>query len=71
MKSLAWENDLSEPEAEPYYMQQHAAAVQEQKHWYVDARTGFLVFTSLYLEERGYCCQAGCRHCPYGFKAKG
>ncbi len=30
---------------------------------------GFLVFTAIYLQKRGYCCQSGCRHCPYGFRA--
>ena len=30
---------------------------------------GFRVFTAIYLQVRGYCCQSGCRHCPYGFKA--
>jgi hypothetical protein len=30
---------------------------------------GFLVFTGIYLQKRGFCCQSGCRHCPYGFKA--
>jgi hypothetical protein len=30
------------------------------------------VFTEKYLLKRGYCCQNGCRHCPYGFdKSKG
>ncbi len=29
---------------------------------------GFLVFTEKYLLKRGYCCQNGCKHCPYGFK---
>lgn len=28
---------------------------------------GFMVFTSIYLLKRGYCCRSGCRHCPYGF----
>jgi hypothetical protein len=28
---------------------------------------GFLVFTEKYHLKRGYCCQSGCRHCPYGF----
>ncbi|MCW5899152.1 MAG: hypothetical protein KIT10_07755 [Flavobacteriales bacterium] len=31
---------------------------------------GYLVFTERYHLKRGYCCQSGCRHCPYGFKAK-
>jgi len=29
---------------------------------------GFMVFTEAYHRKRGYCCQSGCRHCPYGFK---
>jgi hypothetical protein len=29
---------------------------------------GFMVFTASYLLKRGYCCENGCRHCPYGFK---
>lgn len=28
----------------------------------------YMVFTEKYLKERGYCCESGCRHCPYGFK---
>ena len=25
-----------------------------------------MVFTANYLLRRGYCCESGCRHCPYG-----
>ncbi|MEO6910183.1 MAG: DUF5522 domain-containing protein [Edaphobacter sp.] len=25
----------------------------------------WLVFTATYLLKRGYCCNSGCRHCPY------
>jgi len=28
----------------------------------------YIVFTGKYLLKRGYCCESGCRHCPYGFK---
>ncbi|MCH8556120.1 MAG: DUF5522 domain-containing protein [Schleiferiaceae bacterium] len=28
---------------------------------------GFIVFTEQYHRKRGYCCQSGCKHCPYGF----
>jgi len=28
----------------------------------------FVVFTEKYLRDRGYCCESGCRHCPYGFR---
>ncbi len=31
---------------------------------------GFVVFTEKYHLKRGYCCQNGCRHCPYGFDRK-
>jgi hypothetical protein len=33
--------------------------------YYMDAKTGFMVFTAKYLLKRGYCCSSGCRHCPY------
>ncbi len=29
---------------------------------------GLYVFTEKFLLERGFCCQNGCRHCPYHFK---
>jgi hypothetical protein len=28
----------------------------------------YVVFTEKYLRERGYCCESGCRHCPFGFR---
>ena len=28
---------------------------------------GLMVFTENFLLRRGYCCESGCRHCPYGF----
>ncbi|MFA6239046.1 MAG: DUF5522 domain-containing protein [Bacteriovorax sp.] len=31
---------------------------------------GNLVFTEQYLLKRGYCCQSGCLHCPYGYTDK-
>lgn len=33
-------------------------------------KEGYKIFTAKYLLKRGYCCQNGCRHCPYGFNAK-
>lgn len=27
---------------------------------------GYVVWTEAYHLKRGYCCQSGCRHCPYG-----
>jgi len=26
---------------------------------------GLMVLTERFLKERGYCCDNGCRHCPY------
>jgi hypothetical protein len=28
---------------------------------------GNMVFTAKFLKDRGYCCESGCKHCPYGF----
>jgi hypothetical protein len=39
------------------------------KDYYIDK--GLYVFTEQYLRERGYCCESGCRHCPYGFRKGG
>ena len=33
--------------------------------YYVE--NGLFVFTAKYLQERGYCCESGCRHCPWGY----
>jgi hypothetical protein len=32
--------------------------INEQGNW---------VFTSEYHLKRGYCCNSGCKHCPYGY----
>lgn len=34
------------------------------RDYYVER--GYMVFTEYYLKHRGYCCNSGCRHCPYG-----
>ncbi len=26
---------------------------------------GFMILTERFLLRRGYCCENGCRHCPY------
>ena len=38
----------------------------EDVDYYIE--NGLYVFTAQYLLKRGYCCQSGCRHCPYGFR---
>lgn len=37
----------------------------EDEDFYFDGP--YLVFTEAYHRKRGFCCQSGCRHCPYGF----
>ncbi|MCP4975050.1 MAG: hypothetical protein GY931_02725 [Maribacter sp.] len=34
------------------------------------SKEGFRVFTEQYHLKRGYCCESGCRHCPYGYDIK-
>ena len=31
---------------------------------------GYKCFTEKYHLKRGYCCENGCKHCPYGFDKK-
>ncbi|HEV8515350.1 MAG TPA: DUF5522 domain-containing protein [Cyclobacteriaceae bacterium] len=42
--------------------------LKEGEDYYFE--NGLMVFTEKYHLKRGYCCQSGCRHCPYGFKKK-
>jgi hypothetical protein len=35
----------------------------EGEDYYLEA--GLIVFTARYHLRRGYCCDSGCRHCPY------
>ena len=41
------------------------ADLQEGLDYYIE--NGLLVFTAAFLRKRGYCCESGCRHCPYGY----
>jgi hypothetical protein len=43
----------------------HAEALQSGADTYVDPPTGLTVLTAGYLARRGFCCDSGCRHCPY------
>ena len=35
---------------------------------YYLSEEGYIVYTEKYHIKRGYCCQNGCKHCPYDFK---
>jgi len=43
----------------------HDNAVKARYDFYIDPDTGNQVMTEQYLLERGWCCNSGCRHCPY------
>ena len=43
----------------------HAAALHAGESGYLDPQTGLFVLTAGFLADRGYCCERGCRHCPY------
>lgn len=43
----------------------HVAAVAAGVPVYRDPATGNSVFTAAFLADRGYCCESGCRHCPF------
>ncbi|MDH3492133.1 MAG: DUF5522 domain-containing protein [Acidobacteriota bacterium] len=40
-----------------------ATQLEEGVDYYFDG--GLMVLTARFLRERGYCCDNGCRHCPY------
>lgn len=45
--------------------------VQEETKTFVEGidfyfEDGLMVLTRKYLLDRGFCCDSGCRHCPYG-----
>ena len=44
------------------------ALLVEGDDYYLE--NGLMVITAQYLLRRGYCCEQGCRHCPYGYSLK-
>lgn len=45
--------------------QKHQETIENKKNFYLDKDTGFVVWTEEFLLNRGFCCENGCRHCPY------
>jgi hypothetical protein len=56
--------DMIDPDKNVSPSTQQDAELQEGLDYYVER--GLLVFTAAFLLQRGYCCDSGCRHCPYG-----
>jgi hypothetical protein len=53
---------------DPFYaeiIRAHTEAIRTGADTYVDPRSGLTVLTAAFLARRGYCCESGCRHCPY------
>ena len=48
---------------QPIDIPQLKGQLTEGKDYYTEG--GAMVFTASYLQRRGYCCDSGCRHCPY------
>jgi hypothetical protein len=46
-------------------LRRHADAVAQRRPTYPDPVSGLSVFTAAFLAARGWCCESGCRHCPY------
>ena len=46
-------------------MSRHASAVETRLPCYQDPVSGLSVMTAEFLASRNYCCESGCRHCPY------
>lgn len=43
----------------------HDAALADDQAGYLDPVSGLFVLSAKFLADRGYCCENGCRHCPY------
>ena len=48
-----------------WIVEHHDDALDRNLPTYPDPVSGFSVFTADFLAKRAYCCDSGCRHCPY------
>ena len=56
------------PQSHPAYdeiLAAHEAAMDAGEAGYADPVTGYFVMTAQTHARRGFCCENGCRHCPY------
>ena len=49
-------------------MDDEEVALVEGEDYYFE--NGLMVLTARFLLRRGYCCEQGCRHCPYGMNKR-
>jgi hypothetical protein len=43
----------------------HDAALAAEAAGYLDPVSGLFVLSARFLADRSFCCERGCRHCPY------
>jgi hypothetical protein len=55
---------FDQPERE-VILARHTQALEAGEAGYLDPVSGLFVLTAGYLRDRGFCCERGCRHCPY------
>lgn len=48
-------------------MEEFSNRKELDKDDYYYSEQGYIVFTEKYHLKRGYCCNNGCKHCPYGY----
>ena len=53
-----------------YKFTQMKKIIPIEKGDYYLSPEGYKVFTQQYHLKRGYCCESGCKHCPYGYNSK-
>ena len=55
---------MIEGESQPDETSKEKQFIEGVDYYFED---GLMVLTERYLLDRGYCCENGCRHCPYGY----
>ncbi|WP_244872314.1 DUF5522 domain-containing protein [Catellatospora sp. TT07R-123] len=46
-------------------LRRHGEALSTGHPGYLDPANGLFVLSAAFLAKRGFCCDRGCRHCPY------
>lgn len=56
-------SDVNEPTVRAGSQTSSPGSLVEGEDYYLEGST--MVFTAGFLFRRGYCCESGCRHCPF------
>lgn len=63
MSDSADESHAKEPDSQQRRAEEARPAALTAGDFYYER--GLVVFTAAYHLKRGYCCNSGCRHCPF------